>query len=288
MTASGQPPIGEVAGRSRPGVLAPGSPVRTGLLVLLAYAVVGVVAGVVWEWIWTPPGEVIAQHQIFYDGYPSLRRVFTGTGIYVLVGAGASAVVALSVCALTRGRELLVLVLVLVGSAIGAALMWRVGTHLGPSDPTGLAAHTVARTPVSGNLTVAGKSPYLVWPMTTLLVLAIIYFAWPSAALSPSRGDSRAAHRGSGGELPPDQQRLVDSVRSVRFKPVRIRRGYQMSAVDAVLDYVVEAVGRGEPLAPLLDTSLPTVTWREGYDMADVDSFLTSLRKSTDARDTRG
>jgi hypothetical protein len=176
--------------RARPGLLAPGSPVRTAVLVLAAYVVVGAVAGVVWEWVWTPPGQVIQQHQIYYDSYVSLRRVFTGTGFYVVVGGVASALVALGVCVLTRARELLVLVLVVVGSSVAAALMWWVGTRLGPADPQPLVAHTEAVTPVSGNLTVAGKSPYLVWPMISLLVLALVYFGWPSSFTSRHRGEA--------------------------------------------------------------------------------------------------
>lgn len=167
--------------RSRPGLLAPGSPVRTALAVLLAYVALGAVAGAVWEWVWTPPGQVIEQHQMFYDSYVSLRRVFTGTGLYVIVGGVASALVALGVCVLTRGRELLVLVLTVVGSSLAAATMWWVGTRLGPSDPRPLVAHTVTLTRVSGNLTVAGKSPYLVWPFVSLLVLVLVYFGWPSS-----------------------------------------------------------------------------------------------------------
>jgi hypothetical protein len=176
--------------RARSGLLTPGSPVRTAVLVLLSYAVVGVVAGAVWEWVWTPPGQVIQQHQIYYDSYVSLRRVFTGTGFYVIVGGVASGLLALAVCVLTRSRELLVLALVIVGSAIAAALMWWVGTHLGPSDPTPRVAHTEASTRVAGNLTVAGKSPYLVWPMSSLLVLALVYFGWPTSLSARHRSDA--------------------------------------------------------------------------------------------------
>ena len=79
------------------GLFASGSPavsiLRAVLLTLLAYAVMGVVAGIVWEAIWTPPGQVIAKHQVFFDSYASLRGVFTGTGWYVLVGGVASALV---------------------------------------------------------------------------------------------------------------------------------------------------------------------------------------------------
>jgi hypothetical protein len=175
--------------RARRGPLAPDSPVRTIVLVLLAYAVMGTLAGVVWEAIWTPPGQVVAEHQVFYDSYASLRRVFSGTGLYVVIGGLASAVVALVVALLARGRELLTLLLVIIGSAIAAALMLKVGTALGPADPATIAEHTVKRTYVPGELTVQGKSllgvksPYLIWPMSSLLVLALVFFSWPSSHL---------------------------------------------------------------------------------------------------------
>lgn len=174
-----------------PAILAPGSPVRTAFLVIAAYAVLGAAAGVVWEWIWTPPGMVAEQHQLFYDSDASLRGVFTGTGLYVLVSVAASALLSLAICLLTRGRELLVLALVLGGSAVAAALMWRVGTLLGPQNPMAVAAHATARTPLHDQLTVAGKSPYLAWPMTSLFILAIVYFSWPGVTTHP--GDAEAS-----------------------------------------------------------------------------------------------
>ena len=304
--------LGEPEERARPRLLSPGSPmratVRAALLILLAYAVLGAVAGVVWEWVWTPPGQIVQRHQVFYDSYASLRRVFTGTGLYVLVGAAASALLALAVALLTRGRELLVLALVVVGSAIAAVVMLEVGTRLGPSDPATIAAHTTRRTLVPGQLTVEGKShflvksPYLIWPMTSLFVLALIYFAWPGsharhghedashAARRDQRPDGAAAVAGGHhpSELPTDRQRLVDEIRSVQFKATRIRQGYEMTAVDRLLDRAGGVVTRGEPLAPLLDTELPTVSWRQGYDMSEVAAFLESLRESADAMDARG
>jgi hypothetical protein len=169
--------------------------VRLAVLVLLAYAVLGAVAGVVWEWVWTPPGQVIVQHHVLYDSYASLRRVFSGTGLYVLVAAVTSALLALVVAVLVRGRELVVLATVLLGSALAAALMWRVGTLLGPTDPAAVAAHTAGRTTVPGNLTVVGKSPYLIWPMVSLFVLALVYFAWPASFATSDHGRSRPTDR---------------------------------------------------------------------------------------------
>lgn len=195
---------------ARRGLFAAGGPWRTILLVLLAYAVVGAVAGVVWEWVWTPPGQVIEKHQVFFDSYASLRRVFSGTGLYVLVGAVASALLAFAVCVLTRGRELLVLALVIIGSALAAALMWRVGTLLGPADPASLAAHTTGRDQVPGELTVQGKSPYLIWPFVSLIVLSGVFFAWPGHALRTGQSDT---------DTPSTDHRAGDAVRAPRPQP---------------------------------------------------------------------
>jgi hypothetical protein len=151
------------------------------VLVLVAYALVGVVAGIVWERVWTPPTEIVQGHKPYYQDYSSLRRVFSGTGLYVLVGAAASAVLALVVGLLSRRRELLTLLAVVLGSAIAALLMWKVGVRLGPDDPAAAAAKAADNTPLQGNLVVSGRSPYLIWPMTSLFVLALVFFAWPGA-----------------------------------------------------------------------------------------------------------
>ena len=159
------------------------------IAVVLTYVVVGALAGVVWEWLWSPPDQVVQQHQLYYADYGSLRRVFTGTGLYALVSVVASALVALTAGLLTRRHELLMLGAVLVGSLAGAYTMHTVGVALGPPDPAKLAAIAADGTHVSGQLEVHGKSPYLVWPMVSLFVLALVFFAWPGhrSAKGPGR-----------------------------------------------------------------------------------------------------
>jgi hypothetical protein len=163
--------------------------VRFVLLTLLAYVVLGAVAGVVWEWVWTPPGQVVRDHQVFYTSYESLRRVFTGTGLYVVVGGVAAALISLVVCLLTRGRELVTLATVLVGSCVAAALMRLVGGLLGPPDPLSVAKPSGTQV-LPGQLTVHGVTPYLIWPMVSLFVLAIVFFAWPNVS-DDDRHDAR-------------------------------------------------------------------------------------------------
>jgi hypothetical protein len=159
-----------------------GSPLAVALLVLevlLAYALVGLVAGVVWEAIWAPPDQVVQQHHVYPADYEALRRIFTGTGLYVLVAAVASAGTALVISLLTRRRELVVLLAVTVGSCTAAGVMREIGISLGPVDPTTLAATTGNGVHLPGALDVIGFSPYLVWPMMSLFVLSLVFFAWP-------------------------------------------------------------------------------------------------------------
>jgi hypothetical protein len=157
--------------RARPGVLGRGSPARQVVLVLLAYVVVGAIAGAVWEWVWTPPVHIIRNHQVYYASYASLR----------LVGAAASALLSVVVCLLTRRRELVTLASVLVGSVLAALVMRLVGGWLGPADPLSIAATAADNTQVPGSLVVTGRTAYLVWPVVSLFVLALVFFAWPGA-----------------------------------------------------------------------------------------------------------
>jgi hypothetical protein len=257
------------------------------LEVLVAYALVGLVAGLVWEAVWVPPDQVVQQHQVYAVDYASLRRMFTGTGLYVLVAAVASTLTALVVSLLTRRRELVVLVAVALGSGVAAGVMREVGISRGPVDPTTLAASAADGVHLPGALDVSGFSPYLVWPMMSLLVLAVVFFSWPRALADRRDAGDSAPRSRPAVDLPPARQQLAERIGSAEFTPTRIRRGYDMGAVDGLLDSAVAAVTRGEPLAPLLDVTLPTVTWREGYDMAEVTAFLDSLRVSAHGMDPR-
>ena len=83
---------------------------------------------------------------------------------------------------------------------------------------------------------------------------------------------------------------LVESISNARFTPVRLHEGYEMSAVDDLLDRVVAALGRGDSVLDLLEGGpLPRVRWREGYDIGEVDAFLAGLRRSvtTDQEESR-
>ena len=159
-------------------------------------------AGVVWEWVWSPPTQVVEQHQLFYTDYGSLRQVFTGTGLYVLVSVVASALTALAAGLLTRRHELLVLAAVTLGSLAAAYTMHAVGVALGPPDPAQLAKTAADGTHLSAQLVVNGKTPYLVWPMVSLFVLSLVFFALPGVRMGPPprRHDDRTHRSGRDGD----------------------------------------------------------------------------------------
>jgi hypothetical protein len=183
--------------RNERGTGAAGSPLALALLVLevlLAYVLVGLVAGVVWETIWAPPDQVVQQHHVYPADYEALRRIFTATGLYVLVAAVASALTALVISLLTRRRELVVLLAVVIGSCTAAGVMRETGISRGPVDPTTLAASTRNGVHLPGALDVTGFSPYLVWPMMSLFVLSLVFFAWPRTHRVHGRHGAEIGH----------------------------------------------------------------------------------------------
>jgi DivIVA domain-containing protein len=70
-------------------------------------------------------------------------------------------------------------------------------------------------------------------------------------------------------------EELAAQVRDVRFKLVRMREGYDMGDVDALLDQLMSRLVSGEPVGHLVrDARFKPVRMREGYDMGEVDNFL--------------
>jgi hypothetical protein len=150
-------------------------------IVLLVFAAVGSLAGVLWELWWTPPTGVVVDRAWVPDD-SGIRELFTGTGQYVVVGV-ACGLLAGAVCAWFVDRvELLTLVTVAAGSVLAAWLMLQVGTALAPPDPA-LAARTAAdgeRLP--GALEVSGAGALASLPAGALTGLVLVFIG-----LAPTR-----------------------------------------------------------------------------------------------------
>ncbi|MFI6319550.1 DivIVA domain-containing protein [Nonomuraea sp. NPDC050556] len=79
-------------------------------------------------------------------------------------------------------------------------------------------------------------------------------------------------------------------VERVAFRPGRMGSGYNEDAVDAFLDRIVATL-RGTTQNPLTaqavrDSAFPTVMFKPGYLIADVDAFLESIAEVLEQRVT--
>ena len=142
-------------------------------IVVAVCAVAGALAGVVWEWLWTPPVGVAIHHE-WLVGLSGLRSEFTATGLYVVVASFAGLLVGV-LCGLFLDRaELVTLAAVVVGAVLAGWIMVQVGQALGPPDPRQLAKSAAERTRLPSDLRIAGKSPYVAFPAGATLGLAVV------------------------------------------------------------------------------------------------------------------
>lgn len=156
------------------------------LLVLLAFAVGGVLAGVVWHALWTPPTGLYLGEEWHVDSEGAPRDV-AGTGLYVVVAATAGILLGFAVSLLARGHEVVTLVAVTVGSALAGLLMAVTGNLLGPDDPRPQAAGKPDFTAEVADLRVEGRSPYIAFPAGALTALAASFLLLGGSMWGSSR-----------------------------------------------------------------------------------------------------
>lgn len=147
---------------------------RQVLLVLVVFAVAGALAGVVWEWVWTPPTGVALEQEFLLDG-DGLRGEFSGTALYVVIAAVTGLLLGVLVAVLSDRDELATLVVVVAGSALAGWVMLRTGVALGPPDPAPLARAAEDFDPLVDQLGVSGHSPLVAFPGGALLGLIVIF-----------------------------------------------------------------------------------------------------------------
>lgn len=127
-----------------------------------AYAVAGVVAGVVWERLWSAPEGLTYGGEWFLEP-AGPDHSFQGAALYVLIALPLGVLLAV-LSSLRPGHEVATVVTVLVAATIGAAVMYAVGHGLGPPDPQVLAAGQPDFTPLPGDLVLgsstSGEPPF--------------------------------------------------------------------------------------------------------------------------------
>lgn len=143
--------------------------------VVVALALVGVLAGVVWEWVWNPTIGVVVGHEWSAGSAAGLQQEFSATGWYVVVAAIAGLLAGIAVALVADRAPLLTLLGVVVGSALAAWLMLVVGSALGPPDPARAARTAHEGTRLPNDLTVSGWSPLFALPTGALVGLVVVF-----------------------------------------------------------------------------------------------------------------
>jgi hypothetical protein len=117
---------------------------------------------------------------------------FSGTGLYVLIGACVGLLVGVA-CGLVAARQpVLTLALVVLGSGLAGWLMLWTGTIGGEADPQQRAAEAADGTELSGTLTVSGWSPFVAFPAGALAGLSAVLLAVAPEPADPQRGGDPA------------------------------------------------------------------------------------------------
>jgi hypothetical protein len=171
---------------------------RPGLVQLvigvLVLAGAGALAGVVWEWLWTAPVGVVADHRWLAEDEAGLRGQFSGTGWFVVVATVTGLLAGGIVATFLDRVPLLTLLGVVVGSVLGTWLMLRVGAALGPPDPTRLALTAKEGTHLPGDLDVSRRTPWISMPAGALVALVLVFFGF-SAGHRHHLADHQSDHR---------------------------------------------------------------------------------------------
>jgi hypothetical protein len=157
-------------------------------IVVLVLAGVGALAGVVWEWAWTAPVGVVVDHKWVAQDESNLRSQFSGTGWYVVVASVAGLLGGAVVALFVDRFPLVTLLGVVLGSVLGAWLMFRVGVALGPPDPTPLALTAKEGSHLPARLGVSRVSPLVALPAGALVAVALVFLGL-SAAHRHTRDD---------------------------------------------------------------------------------------------------
>ena len=166
--------------------------------VVLGVALGGLGGWLWWTW-WGPPADgKVYDTQAGPTWYPTpfdpgVTQDFSGTATYVVVGLGMALLLGVVGGWVCRRQAVHGLLAVAVASAAAAAVMGVIGMAQSPADPQERADDVEIGTVLPGHLEVSGWTPYLVWPVGSLLGYLVVMLALPPAPVTGA--ERRAEHR---------------------------------------------------------------------------------------------
>jgi hypothetical protein len=158
---------------------------RWTLTVVVALVLLGLMGGWLWSVLADPPGYTVsAQGASMGEGEAGKR--FGVEVLYAGIGGGLALLAGL-VAGVVLARYGWVLVLALVvGSLLAAAVSWAVGGWLGPPNPAELLKSAAVGDVVPSRLTIHSPGLFLVWPIAALAGLLASVGMLGRTAASPA------------------------------------------------------------------------------------------------------
>jgi hypothetical protein len=151
-------------------------PLLQAVVIVVAFAVVGALCGLLWESVWTPAqGEVVKHVWYPFSWDRAQPTYFAGAAWYVVIGFAAGLVLgALSALLLDRA-ELVTLVAAVAGGLLAAYLMRVVGLHRAPGDPQSIAKTAADGTKLPSDLSAGSGWLVLGFPGGALTSVGVIF-----------------------------------------------------------------------------------------------------------------
>jgi hypothetical protein len=145
--------------------------VREVVLVVLAFLLAGAACGWLWHAWWAPaPTGVVIEGQVFFPP----DEAFSGTALYMLVAAGAGALLGVVLSLVFERDELWTLAAVVVGAVAAGVVMAQVGHLLGPEDVDRVAARTENFEEVPSDLRAGPLAAYAAFPGGALVGFVVV------------------------------------------------------------------------------------------------------------------
>jgi len=179
--------------------------VRDAALVLAWFVVAAVIGALLW-WQLTPLAEYTRTAETAQMDEGQLGRQVATDGWYVVIAIVGGLVSGIALLMLRRRDPLVMVVLVTLGGLLAAWLMLRLGLWLGPADPKSVLRGVVVGDKVPLQLKPHGADLRFSLGTSTHLVVPVVAFVWPIAALVGAIGiiwglDDRPGQRAGSSSL---------------------------------------------------------------------------------------
>ena len=145
--------------------------------VLGTYVALGVLGAVLWWALCDPATFTVTRDGGVTMGEAQLAKRFDPDAWYAVIGFVLGLVSGAGVTWWRSRDPLLTCALLVVGSAVAAAVMAVLGGWLGPADPQTLAATAGPGAELVAPLSVDAAVTYLVWPVMTLIGALVVLWA---------------------------------------------------------------------------------------------------------------